>query len=210
MSHQAHIMAQKGNFMGLFYIMPVSHEEGDRVEVRPLATDKQAKQLVLKSYGPPMIFWFYLMAIVSAMFFLFLAIYDPMMKMMAGTDTINRWLAFTVFALFIVLFISLLCFYFYEKRLIKLQDKLEIEHRLFGVKVWKSIYELKGVGTFKTEHFLEGATVARQSNDASLRAFHNQGHFHLFAELKNSNKILIDRHSRRADLEKMAQFLAQY
>jgi hypothetical protein len=196
--------------MGLFYIMPASLEEGDRVELKTNPIQSELKVLILKSYGPPMIFWFYFLAILSAMGFLFLAIYQPMMTMIRGTDALNQVLAVTVFGLFIGLFLALFGFYFYEKRIMKTGTKLTLEHRIFGLKVWSSQFQLKGTSTFETKHFLEGANIARLNNDPSLRAFQNHGHFHLFALLENGRSLIIDRHSRRSDLEKMAELLSQH
>ncbi len=60
--------------MGLMYVFPVSEEEADFVI-------KKDDMLILKTYGLPYIFWIYALCSVTVVFFMFLAIKEPILKL---------------------------------------------------------------------------------------------------------------------------------
>ena len=70
--------------------------------------------------------------------------------------------------------------------------------------------ELKEKDSFSVDHYLDSPNIARRNQEDSLRAFQNQGYFTLKANIEGKRPIVIDRHSRKADLKKIAQLLAQY
>lgn len=190
--------------MGLLYLLPVSTDEGDRVEIKPDST------LVLKSYGLPMIFWGYLAGsfiIISAMY---IGIKDPMVALYNTDDTINKLLVAVCAITLALIPVTLLGFFFYEKRVLKNKEGLSLEHYLFWVKFRSKKYQLKQSSSFTIEHFMDAPNMAKMSGDPELRGFQNKGHFELYAEDKNGQKILIDRSSRKADLTKLQEFLTQY
>lgn len=189
--------------MGLLYPFPASEQEVDRI-------DQNTDSITLKTYGLPMIFWGYLAAFLVVIFAMVLAIKGPLMTMMTSEDAINQKLAYLVLAtLFLLPFCALMAF-FYEKWLHKSGDKLTIIHRVFFLPVLKKGYDLDTETPFVVEHFMDSPNVAKLEKNPDMRAFENQGHFLLHAHLKDHKFIQIDRHSRKADLEKISELLKKH
>jgi len=190
------------------YIMPVSEQEIDRIEIKD--TKDGSKSITLKSYGLPLIFWGYLAGILVVLFAMGLAIKGPMTKMLTMEDPLNQAMAWIVFATILAIPLGLLGFLFYEKLITKTDKKITLTHRLFWIPVWKRSYELKEKDSLTVEHFMDSPNVAKLEGKQELRAFQNQGYYNLHAQLSNNEFILIDRHSRRADLNKLSQILSRY
>ena len=193
--------------MGLMYIMPVSEKEIDRIEINET---KDGKSITLKSYGLPLIFWGYLAGVLVILFAMGLAIKGPMIKMLEMDDPLNRALAWIVFATIIAIPLTLLGFLFYEKLITKVGTKLTVTHRLFWIPVYKKCFDLKKIDSLVVEHFLNSPNMAKIEGKQELRAFQNQGYYNLHAELSSNKFVLIDRHSRRADLNKLSEILSRY
>lgn len=189
------------------YIMPVSEQEIDRIEIKDT---KDGKSITLKSYGLPLIFWGYLAGILVVLFAMGLAIKGPMTKMLTMEDPLNQALAWIVFATILAIPLGLLGFLFYEKLITKKDKTITLTHRLFWIPVWKRSYELKEKDSLSVEHFMDSPNVAKIEGKQELRAFQNQGYYNLHAQLSNNKFILIDRHSRRADLNKLSEILSRY
>lgn len=190
--------------MGLMYIFPATEEEIDRIEKNGDGS------ITLKSYGLPLVFWGYLAAMLAVIFIMFIAIKDPITKVLNGSDAINKMIAAAVLGLLIGLPVVLLCFYFYEKRINKKQNELKLQHYLFGIKIKTKKYDLKSVESFEISHLLDSPNVARKKGDTSMRGFQNKGYFELHIIDKNGQRILIDRNSRKIDLEKIKNLLSEY
>jgi hypothetical protein len=193
--------------MGLMYIMPVSEKETDRVEIKDT---KEGKSITLKSYGLPLIFWGYLAGILVVLLAMGLAIKGPMTKMLTMEDPLNQTLAWIVFATILAIPLGLLGFLFYEKTITKSGTQLIITHKLFWIPIWKKTYKLKNPDSLLVEHFLDSPNVAKIDGKQELRAFQNQGYYNLHAQLENDRFVLIDRHSRRSDLNKLSQIMSRY
>jgi hypothetical protein len=189
--------------MGLLFVLPVSLEEGDRVEVRE-------KTLILKSYGLPMIFWSYLSGIFIIVFAMGLAIKDPLLRLYHTQDIINKMLALSCGFVLTALPLALLLFFFYEKRIHKKNDELTLEKKLFGITFWKTKKKLESKEALEIGHFMDSPNMAKIHNDPDLRGFQNKGYFELFAKLKDGKSILVDRSSRKADLKKLQEILKVY
>ncbi len=189
------------------YIMPVSEQEIDRIEINET---NDGKSITLKSYGLPLIFWGYLAGVLVVLFAMGLAIKGPMLKMLEMEDPLNRALAWLVLATILAIPLGLLGFLFYEKLIIKKGSKLTIKHKLFWIPVYKKCFDLKNPDSLFVEHFLDSPNVAKIDGKQELRAFQNQGYYNLHAQLKNDKFILVDRHSRRADLTKLSAILSRY
>lgn len=187
--------------------MPVSEKEIDRIEINE---NENGKSITLKSYGLPLIFWGYLAAILVVLFAMGLAIKGPMLKMLAMDDPLNKALAWIVFSTILAIPLGLLGFLFYEKLITKSGTKLSVTHKLFWIPIWKKSYELKENGSLTVEHFMDSPNVAKIEGKQDLRAFQNQGYYNLHAELSDNKFVLIDRHSRRADLNKLSEILSRY
>lgn len=189
--------------MGLLYPFPATEEEIDRV-------DKSSDSITLKTYGLPMIFWGYLAAYLVVIFTMVLAIKGPLMTMMTSEDELNKLIAYVVLATLILLPLIALAAFFYEKWLYKKGDELVIIHRFFFLPVMKKKLALDKETPFVVDHFMDSPNVAKLEKKPEMRAFENQGHFLLRAHLENKKFIVIDRHSRKADLEKMSALLKRF
>ena len=69
--------------MGLMYVFPVGEDETDFVK-------KDHGTLTLKTYGLPYIFWFYALCTITMIFFMFLGVKEPVLKLVSmGDDTVG-------------------------------------------------------------------------------------------------------------------------
>ena len=187
--------------MGLLFVMPTGEEENRYVK-------KTHTGIMLENYGLPFLFRGYLAATFIVLFFLLLAVWGPMMTMMRSQDVINVLLSYVVFSLFCILPLVSLCFFYYKKCLIKNRSKLRIIHSIFGVPCLKRDYIMSSrANPFVIEHYLDSPNIAKMLGDSNLRAFQNQGYYLLSFFDANEKKFFLDRHSRKADLKKLADFL---
>lgn len=193
--------------MGLLYVMPVSEQELDRVEI---SEDQDGKILHVKSYGLPLIFWGYLLAILAVIFIMIVAIKDPLAKVLNGDDQINMLIGYALLAILILTPVTLISFFFYEKIISKKSSELTISHKLFWIPVWKTKLELKDQAALTLEHFLDSPNMARLRSKEDMKGFENRGYFELFAILKNEKLVRIDRSSQRYELGKLRDFLSKY
>lgn len=184
--------------------MPVDESEVDRLEKRSDGS------VVLKSYGLPMIFWGYLAAILVVLLAMTVAIKDPLMKLYSGEDTLNSALAVVVAATMILIPVSLLLAYFFEKWITKKEKELTLSYRFFFVTFYKKHYELVSADAFSLGHFMDSPNMARLKGTHEMRGFMNKGYFELFAKTNKGQEVLIDRHSRKADLDKIKALLERY
>lgn len=190
--------------MGLMYVMPVDETETDR-----LGKPKDGG-VTLKSYGLPMIFWGYLAAILVVLLAMAVAIKDPLLKLYHGDDPFNSALALLV-ALTMALIPTVLLFaYFYEKWISKKGSMLTMTYRFFFIPVFKKSYELASADAFSVGHFMDSPNMARLQGREDMRGFMNKGYFELFFKTSSSQEVLLDRHSRKADLEKIKALLSRY
>lgn len=190
--------------MGLMYVFPATEEEIDRI-------DKLSDgSISLKTYGLPLVFWGYLTALLGLIVIMFVAIRNPLGKVLNGDDFTNKLLAYAVLALLFGLPILLFCLYFYEKRISKKANHLKVSHHLFGIAFTKKSYQLQADDAFEITHLLESPNVARMQGQEQMRGFQNKGYFELHLKTAQGEMIFLDRHSRKADLEKIKNLLSQY
>lgn len=199
--------------MGLIYIFPVSDDgsDGDRVQIKETALQKQ---LLIKTYGLPLIFWGYLLAALITIAFMWVASHDALVKLQNYDDP---WLVFIAILTQCSLALAplvLLGFFFYEKNLIKQDKTLLVSHKLFFLPLWQKKMVLQTHDAFKVDHFLDSPNMAKiknqhQKNKEAMRQFENRGYFELIAETAQGRKT-IDRHSRKADLLKLQELLSRY
>ena len=198
--------------MGLMYIFPVTdnQDEGDRVEI----TTTEPKQITLKTYGLPMIFWGYLVAALAVLFLMWLAARAVIEKLLTYDDPSLLFLGHLVQWTLILTPIVLLGFYFYEKNLVKQGTKLTLRYKVFFIPIWQTKFELKSKDSLNVEHFIDSPNMAKirnqyAQNKEALKHFENKGYFELVIDTTKGKKS-IDRHSRKADLIKMRDLLCQY
>jgi len=183
--------------MGLLYVFPVSTEEEDFVHV-------SAESITLKTYGLPYIFWIYAFCSISVVALMFFAIKDPILKLAELGDGTDATLGYALLSFIAFLPLAVLAFFFYEKRLIKKAKTLFLEYRIFGIKVFSENFQIKEL---KVAPLLTSPNMARLKGGEDCAGFQNKGYFVLWLETEDTKKILIDRHSRKTDLEKLKSLL---
>ena len=155
-------------------------------------------------------FWAYILAILITMVVMYIAVAQPLVKIGSNGDFLGLLIFYAVWATFISLPAVLIGSLFYEKSLIKSELSLTVMHKVLGIPFFWKRLELERKDSFVVEHYMDTPNIARKKQVQELRAFQNQGHFTLKAGLKGHKLFLIDRHSRRADLKKMATLLSKY
>lgn len=188
--------------MGLLYPFPVSREEADFVK-------EDGKKLTLKTYGLPYIFWLYALCALGVIFFMFLAVKAPVLKLVALGDETDATLGYALLTFIGLCPVFTLAFFFYEKRLVASPGLLRMEHRIFALPVFSETFEIESAEQLTVEAFLDSPNVARMKNTEESAGFQNKGYFVLWLTKKDKKKILIDRHSRKVDLEKLKALLVE-
>lgn len=186
--------------MGLLYAFPVSMEETDFAELKD-------NTLTLKTYGLPYIFWGYATAIVLVIFFMFLAIKAPVLKLIDLGDNTDAMLGYALLSFIGILPVIIFGFFFFEKRLIRCPGTLTLEYRVFRLKFFSETFALDSGDSFSIEAFLDSPNVARIKGGEEAAGFQNKGYFILFLTSKDGKKINVDRSSRKADLIKIQELL---
>jgi hypothetical protein len=184
--------------MGLLYLFPVSQQETHYVELKD-------QKLTVKSYGLPLVFWAYALAIFGILFFMFMAIKNPLFKLIEYQDGFNYFIFIAVLSLFISVPVVILGFFFFEKTFIKEKNMFTVLIKIFGITIYKKKYTLNSTTPFKIQHFLESPNMARMSNHENSLGFQNKGYFELLLETDDHRKIKIDRCSKKIDLEKLIE-----
>lgn len=184
-------------------MFPVSEEETDRVKIKE-------NTITIKSYGLPMIFWGYLLAILVVIGAMYLAVSEPINKLIATGDQINIILSYAVLGVIFGLPTLLLALYFYEKSITKSGNTLTLTHKVFWIPLMKKSIELRDKDAIELHHFMDSPNVAKMRAQPELRGFENKGYYELFATNKEEKAIFIDRHSRKADIIKIRDLLRKY
>jgi hypothetical protein len=186
--------------MGLLYAFPVSLEENDFADLKD-------QTLTLKTYGLPYIFWGYATAVVLIIFFMFLAIKAPVMKLIQLGDETDALLGYALLSFIGLLPIIIFGFFFYEKRIVRKPGTLSLEHRVFGIKVFSETFQIDANDSLSIETFLDSPNVARMKGGEESAGFQNKGYFILWLTSKDGKRIRVDRSSRKADLVKIQELL---
>lgn len=188
--------------MGLLYVFPVSEEERDFV--------KKDSSLTLKTYGLPYIFWIYALCVIAVIFFMFIAIKAPILKLIALGDDTDAMLGYSLLSFVGSLPIFIFAFFFYEKRIVKQKNEMKLIHKVFGITVFSEKFILEAGDKLEVESFLSSPNVARMNAKQDNLGFQNKGYFILWLKGKNGRNIQIDRHSRKADLDKLKALLESH
>jgi hypothetical protein len=195
------------------YIFPVDLNDLERTEV--IEDQKlKTKTLILKTYGLPMIFWGYLSAILIVVAAMWLASSATIKKLISYQDDLSLVLiGHLVQSTLILLPLILLAFFFYEKHLKKSGNTLTMIYKIFFITVFWKTLTLDNNDALSVDHFMDSPNVARLNrahrNSDELRGFENKGYFELHA-LSGGKSLLIDRHSRKADLLKIKELLLRF
>lgn len=187
--------------MGLLYVFPVSREETDFVV-------QDQDRLILKTYGLPYIFWLYAFCCIAVVFFMYLAIQAPVLKLVELGDETDAMLGYSLLTFIGLIPLCILGFFFYEKRITKEQSRIGMEHRIFGIKVFSELFEKENTDSLTVEAFHTSPNVARLKDEPDTAGFQNKGYFILWLKSADGKRIQLDRHSRKVDLEKLKGLLS--
>lgn len=186
--------------MGLLYVFPVSLEETGFADIKD-------EQLTVRTYGLPYIFWGYATACILIIFFMFLAIKAPVLKLIELGDDTDAMLGYSLLSFIGMLPVFILAYFFYEKRITRKGNVLGMEYRVFGLKVFSEKFQLETNDSLVVEPFISSPNLARMKGGEETAGFQNKGYFVLWLKNPDGNKILIDRHSRKTDLLKLRELL---
>lgn len=186
--------------MGLMYVFPVSQEETDFVKLEP-------SKITLKSYGLPYIFWAYAAAALMMVGFMSLAIKDPILKLIQLGDEVDVTLGYSLFTFLGLIPIVALAFFFYEKRIVKESNTVKLIYRVYGMTVFSESFTITDNNAFWVEHFIDSPNMARMKGGEEAAGFQNKGYFILWMKTANDKKIMVDRHSRKVDVDKLLALL---
>lgn len=187
--------------MGLMYQFPASLEEKDHVI-------KNQDSITLKTYGLPYIFWGYAAAIVGIVTAMYLAVRAPLLKLIElNSGGVDALIFYSLHACMLAVPVAILFYFFYEKNLIGQKKQLIIAHKFFGLTFTQKQYDLEENTPYYIDHFLDSPNMARIKSEEKMVGFQNKGYFELFARVKQASPILVDRHSRKVDLQKLIELL---
>lgn len=184
--------------------MPASIEEIDHVN---LEENAQGKTLTLKSYGLPMMFWGYFLIVLALEFAMYVSVSSIISKLFQSTDKIDHLIAFACTFTMILIPLFGLLLLFFQKVIIKMANTLKVEFRFFGIRFFSKTYELINDRDYlEVSHLLESPNMAKIQKNPHTRAFENQGHY-ILTLWSDGKPHFIDRHTRKQDLEKLAQLI---
>ena len=190
--------------MGLLYPFPLdSDQEVDHVVINE-------DSLLLKSYGPPYLFWGYLLALLATLVLLGLAAWRPLTRMLSSQDSLNALIAGLTLGVLVATPLLALAFFFLEFRLFKSKDILVKSLHLVGPPLWKRRFQLRVQDPFSIANFTGTPNLARQRNHPGSERHQNRGYFELYLHTAQGEQILLDRHSRKTDLQKLKALLEKF
>jgi len=186
--------------MGLLYPFPVEKDETDFVI-------ENQDSLTVKTYGLPYIFWFYALCIISVVGFMFLAIREPIFKLIDLGDSTDALLGYGLLTFVGLQPIVVLGFLFFEKQITASKNKLLLTYKVFGLTIFSEQFIFQPSCKLTVLHYLSSPNLARLKANPNEVGFQNKGYFTLYLEKEDGKKIQLDRHSRKSDLEKLKSLL---
>ena len=185
--------------------MPASTEEIDHVK---LEESSEGKKLSIYSYGLPLMFWGYFLVLIALEFAMYLSISTMLHKLLFSDDLLNQSLAAICIITMAVIPLFAVGMIFYQKVLIRCNNTLNIEFRIFGLKLRSRKFRFDQTKRDRLEvtHLLESPNMARIQKNTNTRAFENQGHYILTLWSKD-RPYFIDRHTRKHDLVKLSKLI---
>ena len=189
--------------MGLLYPFPVEQDEVDHVVVKD-------HWLMLKSYGLPYLFWGYLLAGLAALFTMAMAIADPLKQMLQSQDGLNVWLASLSALAMVGTALGFSAPFFIEFRLCKRREHLVKALYFMGIVLFRRQFKLASPEALSVVPFRGSPNVARLENRPQSSLQQNRGYFELYLRTAQGEQVLLDRHSRKADLEKLRTLLEKF
>lgn len=182
--------------MGLLYAFPVSLEETDFVDIKD-------NTMTLKTYGLPYIFWGYATAVLMVIFFMFLAVKAPVLKLVDLGDETDALLGYALLSFIGSLPVLIFAFFFFEKRIVKKINQITLEYRVFGLKLFSETFTPAEEDSYLVGPYLSSPNLARIKGGEDSAGFQNKGYFVLWLNTNKGKVIQLDRSSRKADLVKL-------
>jgi len=191
--------------MGLLYIMPASKEEFDHVKIEE--NEKSGHRLTLKSYGLPLMFWGYFLIVLALEFAMYISISSIIAKLYQSENQFDFLIALLCALTMVAIPLFGLILLFFQKVIIKENDKLIIQFKVFGLIIRTKSFRFEtGTDHLEVTHLLESPNMAKIQKNPNTRAFENQGHYVLTLWSENKPHY-IDRHTRKSDLKKLADLI---
>lgn len=194
--------------MGLLYPLPTSEAEKDFLLVK-YSDKKKAEEIELRSYGLPWLFWGYAFASIAVVVLLFVAVKEPLFKLIDLGNETDKVLAYMLLVLVCLIPLSIFGFLFYQKKIILNHQTLKLIHGTFFLPIYTRSYPVKTITHFSIEHFLDSPNLAKLRGEAENRAFENRGYYVLKLN-RSHDSIMIDRHSQKNELEKIKSILENF
>lgn len=191
--------------MGLLYPFPVSREEEDFVHLDRPDTPREVH---VKTYGLPYLFWGYALAITGVVVFMFILIQAPLLKLAALGDDVDKTLAYSLLATLSLSPFVLFSFFFYEKNLFSKKNQLTIKYKIFGLVFMQEVLTTQEKNPFSVRPYLSSPNIARLKKENEELGHQNKGYYVLYFKDQNQKENILDRHSRKIDLIKLQELLS--
>ena len=185
--------------MGLLYPFAIDEAESDHVTIKD-------STILIKTYGLPYIFWGYLAALLIFLSVMALAIYRSLLTMLKSTDALNSLIAYSTITFFFLTIIGFFTLFIIEFRIFKKEKTLVKSVHILGLCIKKRTYQLDK-NSFEIENLRGTPNIARQKSLPGTTPMQNRGYFELYCKDVSGEKILLDRHSRKNDLQKLQNLL---
>ena len=187
--------------------MPASIEEIDHVKIEENAN---GKKLIIKSYGLPYMFWGYFLILMALEIAMYLSISSFIFKLLESENSLDLLLAYGCLATMLLIPLFSISMLFFQKNIIREENKLTIEFRIFWIKVRQKVFRFdNNQDKLEVTHLLESPNMAKIQKNPNTRAFENQGHY-ILTLWSNSKPHFIDRHTRKQDLTKLANLITKF
>lgn len=198
--------------MGLLFQFPENMDEKNYVI-------QQDQKVRLRSYGLPSLFWLYGLLCFICLTLLTWSTQTSVSKILQFENFWDQALGYGLIFLLAAAYLLLISFFYFEINLILIWNpnlnelRLKKEYRIFGIPIYWQTQLMTSEHSFRIHHFLDTPNYARLQNNPELRSFQNSGYFE-FWSLDHSDpshkKMLLDRSSRKNDLEKLQKLLEHF
>jgi hypothetical protein len=191
--------------MGLLYLYPTQADEKDYIIL-----ESQNPLLVrIKSYGLPWIFWLYAAASLMLLAILTFSIYTPLIKLFEMATFWDQVLIYSISSTLILTVFGIFIFLYWQNHIVLTPQRISIEFRPFGIKIFQKEIDRNPQFRIEVYHFLDSPNIARSEGDERYKQFQNKGYFELVA-YNNEQKIILDRSSRKQDLEDLKNLITSF
>lgn len=192
--------------MGLLYLFPTSAEENEFVFID---NKSSPPKLVISSYGLPGIFWIYAFIAFIVLSLLTYSILDPLQKLFSMAQGFDYVLVTGLVIVLILSYLAILLFLYWRLLIVVTEKTIAVEYRPFGILLYKKILPLTQDTKLEIRHFMDSPNLARINQDKNYKQFQNSGYFELLAINSVGSNLLLDRSSRKNDLEALKTIICK-